>query len=96
MKYINKDRLLSGRSGKIADNILGVIHNQGEKLKCRSSKLKTVEQYLNNTIYDGLMDWDQAKCGEDFTPVKKRKPKIVGFFFFFICTIICPMSCPVL
>ena len=77
MKYFNKKNLVSKRSGTRTDNILGLISNQGEKLKCRSSKLKVVEQYLNNTVYDGLMDWDQAKCGEDFTPVKKRKPKII-------------------
>lgn len=79
--YINGERTFFGdsRSEKRANNNLGVVLNSGSVKKGRSQKLATVESYVNNTAYDGLIDWDSAvACAkENYVPVSKRKPKII-------------------
>lgn len=49
----------------------------GHARKVRSEKLETYEKYLNNTQYDHLLDWDVSGEGEDYVPVRKRRPRLI-------------------
>jgi len=67
----------SSRSEKMASNNLGIISSDNQTTKCRSQKLKEVEGYVNGTIYNGLTEWEDARCSENYIPTRKRKPKII-------------------
>lgn len=67
------------RSQKRAENNLGIVHvgaNRGTP-RSRSRDLEIIDKYLEGTQYDGLADWKEAECSEDYIPIKKRKPYII-------------------
>lgn len=67
------------RSQKRADNNLGIILVGKAPPKCRTPELERLDKYLNDTQYDGLVNWEEAEaCGpNDYIPIRKRKPRII-------------------
>lgn len=81
-KYINRGKMFFGmsRSEKRANNNLGINQN-GFGIKGRhhrSNVIKTVDQYLDGSVYDGLADWNDG-CYEDdsYIALHRRKPKVI-------------------
>lgn len=68
------------RSEKRAVQNLGINQNTGvQKRHYRSAVLNKVDQYLNNTQYNHLAEWDDSLQGSDgqHIKLKNRKPKII-------------------
>lgn len=71
-------KLFKSRAETRAQNNLGIINLSGEmdSGKYRSTKLHKLDRYYDNTVYDSLMDWDDALGCKEFVPVRKRKPRL--------------------
>jgi len=68
------------RSQKKIQNNLGVIAGDtaSNVKKHRRDDLDVLNQYFDNTQYNGLSDWEMAKDSKDqYIPIRKRKPRVI-------------------
>lgn len=68
----------NSRNAKIQNNNMGIIAG-GDKLSgtYRKASLYKVDQYLSNTQYDSLSDWDATNACGNPLKLSQRKPKII-------------------
>jgi hypothetical protein len=80
---------MSRTTQKITNN-LGVVSGKDSgkaSSKYRRKELEDLDAYYENRQYDHLMNWEAASQmkGDEYVPIRKRKPRIVFAFGKLIC-----------